>query len=102
MRRIEWGSDKRCGTNVPVRAPDDHNEFAGMPIEFGDNDMSEEALTADFYRNQAHLCHTLAAAAPAGTPLFARLLTLAKSYEEKARTAESNLGGNRRSKERGR
>ena len=64
--------------------------------------MSDEALCADYYRHQAHVCHTLAAAAPAFTPLYARLHSLAKSYEEKAKAADLKSGGRQETEARDR
>jgi hypothetical protein len=50
--------------------------------------MDAETLDADFYRDRAHFCHTLADAATAAKPLFTRLYFLAKAYEERTKTAE--------------
>jgi hypothetical protein len=55
--------------------------------------VSDGTLGAEFFRHQAQVCHTLAEAAPALTPLYARLRSLAKSYEEKARVADLNSSG---------
>jgi hypothetical protein len=64
--------------------------------------MDAETLDGDFYRHQALVCHKLADAAPAATPLFARLNALAKSYEEKAEAAEAKMGGKQTPAARGR
>jgi hypothetical protein len=50
--------------------------------------MSSETLDADFYRQQARMCHQLAVSAGDARPLFARLFALAKAYEEKAEAAD--------------
>jgi hypothetical protein len=50
--------------------------------------MSAETLNADFYRQHAQMCHKLAATAQDAKPLFTRLFSLAKAYEEKAEEAE--------------
>jgi hypothetical protein len=50
--------------------------------------MEIETLNADFYRERARLCRELAEAATAAKPLFARLVFLAKSYEEMAKAAD--------------
>jgi len=54
--------------------------------------MDAETLDADFYRDRAHFCHTLADAATAAKPLFTRLYFLAKAYEERTKTAELAAG----------
>jgi hypothetical protein len=54
--------------------------------------MDAETLNADFYRDRARFCHTLADAATAAKPLFARLYFLAKVYEERTKTAELAAG----------
>ena len=60
--------------------------------------MDPETLDADFYRERARLCHTLADAATAAKPLFARLYFLARGYEERALAAEPKLAGGRAAK----
>lgn len=49
--------------------------------------MEIDTLEAAFYRDRAHLCHTLANAAMDAKPLFRRLYVLATAYEEKAKDA---------------
>jgi hypothetical protein len=51
--------------------------------------MSIETLDADYFRNQALVCYRLAEAAKAAKPLCSRLYALAKSYDEKAKAADS-------------
>jgi hypothetical protein len=53
----------------------------------GSDAMDAKSLDADFYRERARLCYKLAEAAQAAKPLFARLVFLAKAYEERAATA---------------
>jgi hypothetical protein len=50
--------------------------------------MEIETLDADFFRGRAHLCHKLADTARAAKPLFTRLFSLAKEYEERAKAAD--------------
>jgi hypothetical protein len=57
--------------------------------------LDAETLDVGFYRERARLCLNLADAARSARPLFARLCVLAKTYEEKARAAESILVGGR-------
>lgn len=46
--------------------------------------MHAETLDAEFYRERARLCHTLAEAATAAKPIFSRLYFLARAYEQKS------------------
>jgi hypothetical protein len=57
-------------------------------VSWGTCVMDAETLDAEYYRQQALLCHTLAKVASEARPLFARLHSLAKAYEAKAEAAE--------------
>jgi hypothetical protein len=50
--------------------------------------MNAETLDSDFYRQQARMCRQLAASAREARPLVARLVALAKTYEERAEAAD--------------
>ena len=64
------------------------SNFGPKPAS-GSAAMHAETLDAEFYRERARLCHTLAEAATAAKPIFSRLYFLARAYEQRATAYEA-------------